>query len=70
MIRLHLFILLSLCTISAHAQPKGNALTDTTQTAYLAGSCFWGIEALVRQIPACGGADLTKRIERKLLEVI
>jgi peptide-methionine (S)-S-oxide reductase/peptide methionine sulfoxide reductase msrA/msrB len=25
-------------------------MTDTTQTAYLAGGCFWGMEELVRQI--------------------
>jgi len=25
--------------------------TGTTQTAYLAGGCFWGMEELVRQIP-------------------
>jgi len=25
-------------------------LTDNTQTAYLAGGCFWGMEELVRQI--------------------
>ena len=26
-------------------------MTSTTQTAYLAGGCFWGMEELVRQIP-------------------
>lgn len=26
-------------------------MTDTNQTAYLAGGCFWGMEELVRQIP-------------------
>ena len=26
-------------------------MTDTRQTAYLAGGCFWGMEELVRQIP-------------------
>jgi peptide-methionine (S)-S-oxide reductase len=26
-------------------------MSDTTQTAYLAGGCFWGMEELVRQIP-------------------
>jgi peptide-methionine (S)-S-oxide reductase len=26
-------------------------MTDTTQTAYLAGGCFWGMEELVRRIP-------------------
>lgn len=25
--------------------------SDTSQTAYLAGGCFWGMEELVRQIP-------------------
>jgi methionine-S-sulfoxide reductase len=38
-------------------------MTDTAQTAYLAGGCFWGMEELVRQIPGvletevgyCGG---------------
>ncbi len=26
-------------------------MTNTTQTAYLSGGCFWGMEDLVRQIP-------------------
>ena len=26
-------------------------MTNTTQTTYLAGGCFWGMEELVRQIP-------------------
>ena len=26
-------------------------MTNNTQTAYLAGGCFWGMEELVRQIP-------------------
>lgn len=26
-------------------------MTDTRQTAYLAGGCFWGMEELVREIP-------------------
>ena len=26
-------------------------MSDTKQTAYLAGGCFWGMEELVRQIP-------------------
>lgn len=26
-------------------------MTNTTQTAYLAGGCFWGMEDLVRKIP-------------------
>jgi methionine-S-sulfoxide reductase len=30
---------------------KGNAMSETKQTAYLAGGCFWGMEELVRVIP-------------------
>ena len=26
-------------------------MINTTQTAYLSGGCFWGMEELVRQIP-------------------
>jgi peptide methionine sulfoxide reductase MsrA len=26
-------------------------MSDSSQTAYLAGGCFWGMEELVRQIP-------------------
>jgi methionine-S-sulfoxide reductase len=48
---LTLLILLSLFTLTAHAEPKGATMTDTNQTAYLAGGCFWGMEELVRQIP-------------------
>jgi methionine-S-sulfoxide reductase len=51
MIRPILLILLALFTASAHAEPKGAAMTDTNQTAYLSGGCFWGMEDLVRQIP-------------------
>ena len=52
MIRLPLFILLTLLALGSHAQPKGTAMPDTTtQSAYLAGGCFWGMEELVRQIP-------------------
>jgi methionine-S-sulfoxide reductase len=29
----------------------GVTMTSNTQTAYLAGGCFWGMEELVRQIP-------------------
>jgi len=36
---------------TGYAQPKGASMTDTNQTAYLAGGCFWGMEELVRQIP-------------------
>lgn len=42
-------------------------MTDSTQTAYLAGGCFWGMEELARQIPGvlttevgyCGGSAQT-----------
>jgi len=30
----------------------------TTQTAYLAGGCFWGMEELVRQIPGVLGTEV------------
>jgi len=33
-------------------------MTDTTQTAYLAGGCFWGMEELVRQIPGVLGTEV------------
>jgi len=36
---------------STTVQSKGNSMTTTTQTAYLAGGCFWGMQELVRQIP-------------------
>ncbi len=45
---LALTLLLPVTTV---AQPKGVPMTTTTQTAYLAGGCFWGMEELVRQIP-------------------
>src|SRR5574340_8095 len=50
---LPLFLLLALFSIPTLAQPKGAAMTatETRQTAYLAGGCFWGMEELVRQIP-------------------
>lgn len=44
-------ILAILLPAASHAQAKGAAMTATTQTAYLAGGCFWGMEELVRQIP-------------------
>lgn len=47
--KLALILLLSLITISAQA--KGAAMSDTNQTAYLSGGCFWGMEELVRLIP-------------------
>lgn len=50
MIRSTLIILLALFTARAEAEPKGAAMSDTNQTAYLSGGCFWGMEELVRQI--------------------
>lgn len=50
LIRLFL-ILATLLPAANHAQAKGAAMTETKQTAYLAGGCFWGMEELVRQIP-------------------
>lgn len=47
-LRLFTLFILLFSTVS-HA--KENAMTNTTQTAYLAGGCFWGMEELVRQIP-------------------
>ncbi|MDH4286751.1 MAG: peptide-methionine (S)-S-oxide reductase MsrA, partial [Gallionella sp.] len=44
-------ILAALLPAASQAQAKGAAMTETTQTAYLAGGCFWGMEELVRQIP-------------------
>jgi methionine-S-sulfoxide reductase len=44
---LTLFILL----FSTAAFAKGDAMPTPTQTAYLSGGCFWGMEELVRQIP-------------------
>lgn len=51
MLRIHLFLLLSLLASDINAQTKGVAMNNTKQTAYLAGGCFWGMEELVRQIP-------------------
>lgn len=51
MIRLILLILLPLFATSTQAEPKGANMTDTNQTAYLSGGCFWGMENLVREIP-------------------
>jgi peptide-methionine (S)-S-oxide reductase/peptide methionine sulfoxide reductase msrA/msrB len=51
MIRPALLILLSLFAASTQAEPKGAAMSDTNQTAYLSGGCFWGMEDLVRKIP-------------------
>lgn len=47
-------ILLGMCLLYPHlsqAEPRGGTMTNNTQTAYLAGGCFWGMEELVRQIP-------------------
>lgn len=46
-------------------------MTNNTQTTYLAGGCFWGMEELVRQIPGviatevgyCGGSAETATYE-------
>jgi len=46
-----ILILAALLPAANQAQAKGAAMTETTQTAYLAGGCFWGMEELVRQIP-------------------
>jgi methionine-S-sulfoxide reductase len=51
MIRPTLLFLLALFSASVPAQPKGAAMPDTNQTAYLSGGCFWGMEELVRLIP-------------------
>jgi peptide-methionine (S)-S-oxide reductase len=51
MARLALLLLLPFLATSALAEPKGTAMSDTNQTAYLSGGCFWGMEELVRQIP-------------------
>ncbi len=53
-----LLILAILFPATGHAQPKGAAMTATTQTAYLAGGCFWGMEELVRQIPGVLGTEV------------
>jgi methionine-S-sulfoxide reductase len=46
-------ILAALLSAVSHAQTKGTAMTttETRQTAYLAGGCFWGMEELVSHIP-------------------
>jgi methionine-S-sulfoxide reductase len=46
-----LLIITLLFSTSIFAQPKGIPMPDKTQTAYLAGGCFWGMEELVRTIP-------------------
>lgn len=50
---LSLFLLALLFPAASHSAPKGATMntTETRQTAYLAGGCFWGMEELVRQIP-------------------
>ena len=50
MLRFLLLTLLALHTTAGNAQTKGAAMTNTVQTAYLSGGCFWGMEELVRQI--------------------
>jgi methionine-S-sulfoxide reductase len=49
--RVCLSLLLVLLASGTNTQAKGVHMTDTTQTAYLSGGCFWGMEDLVRQIP-------------------
>lgn len=44
-------LLLLFFSAPGFAQTKGLTMTDTRQTAYLAGGCFWGMEELVREIP-------------------
>jgi len=51
MFRFLFLTLLALHTTAVTAQTKGMAMTNTLQTAYLSGGCFWGMEELVRQIP-------------------
>jgi methionine-S-sulfoxide reductase len=55
MLRICLFLLLTLVASTSTAQPQGAAMPTNNntkqQTAYLAGGCFWGVEELVRQIP-------------------
>jgi methionine-S-sulfoxide reductase len=51
MLRFLLLTLLALHTSVGNAQTKGASMTNNTQTTYLAGGCFWGMEELVRQIP-------------------
>jgi methionine-S-sulfoxide reductase len=51
MYRFGSFLLLCLMAMSSNAEPKGAAMPDTNQTAYLSGGCFWGMEELVRKIP-------------------
>ena len=43
-------VLAALLPAASPAQAKGAAMTttETRQTAYLAGGCFWGMEELVR----------------------
>src|SRR3989338_3979413 len=53
-------ILAALLPAASHAQAKGTAMTttETRQTAYLAGGCFWGMEELVRQIPGVQATEV------------
>lgn len=51
MCRIGMFLLLSLVAMCSHAQPKGAPMSNISQTAYLSGGCFWGMEELVRKIP-------------------
>jgi methionine-S-sulfoxide reductase len=58
MIRLTLLLLLALFTASTQAETKGAAMSDTNQTAYLSGGCFWGMEDLVRKIVGVVDAEV------------
>ena len=53
--QLLLILTVLLFSATAFALPKGATMTATdktkSQTAYLSGGCFWGMEELVRQIP-------------------
>jgi methionine-S-sulfoxide reductase len=44
-------ILLASISIGNLAQAQGEPMTNTNQTAYFSGGCFWGMEELVRLIP-------------------
>jgi methionine-S-sulfoxide reductase len=51
MFRIVLFSLLTFYFNVGNAHAKGVSVNQNTQTTYLAGGCFWGMEELVRRIP-------------------